>query len=107
MSQQYKILADCHQKSGERHYRIKVSFPEMNMHINGFTALSPNEQYPEWHVMAPSFKAAGNTYKPVVEFAKKDGENGLWVAIHDACIKSAKEREEWEKRLANERPMYQ
>ncbi len=57
MQQQYQIVADCHQKGGERQYRIKVSFPEMNMHLNGFTALSPNEQYPEWLVMAPSFKA--------------------------------------------------
>ena len=106
MNQEYQITAKCHQKTGERCYRIKVSFPTMPMYINGFAAFSPNETYPDWYVKAPSFSSNKGLGKPVVEFSKLDGENDLWVAISNACIQAAKEWEAWQKRLENEQPMY-
>lgn len=76
----HTIEAAVHKKISENGYRVKVSFPDIEMYINGMVVFSPNEAHKNWAIMTPK-SLSGKGFRPI-EFGKK---TQLWADIEDAC----------------------
>lgn len=71
----------------ENGYRLKVSFLNIGMFIDGFRALRvPEEKNPSgWWIQQPSYRV-GRNYKKSPEFNMK---HPFWLAIEKACVDAA------------------
>lgn len=65
-------------------FRLKVSFKELGMYIDGFTARPSNREKSDWWVQSPA-KKIGKKYVNIPEF---DKHTVLWMLIEELCIKA-------------------
>lgn len=84
----YVVEAKVHMPIGRGGYRVKVSFPEIGMFINGVLVFPPNEQHDRWGVLTPRFSNGGRgRQSKAIEF---DGKSELWFEIREACTRAVK-----------------